>query len=118
MSLADFTENLTFFLTIIPHEIVNWSITSRTGTMLWNVAFHATKNRFDCFVVALLIVVDELFPVPFLFKRDNFGKLINFKFLILRRMGIVKSPLLKRNISTDKVNKPADLFMLVLNELK
>ena len=29
--------------------------------------------------------------------------------------GIIESPLLKRDISTDKIQKPADLFMLVLN---
>ena len=48
----------------------------------------------------------------------NPREFINLEFLIFRRMGIIKSPLLKRNISADKVKKPADLFMLVLNKLK
>ena len=32
-------------------------------------------------------------------------------------MGIIESPLFERDISTDKVNKPANLFMLVLNKV-
>ena len=63
-------------------------------------------------------VACEVFPVPVLLIGYDFGKFINLKLLVLWRMGIIESPLLKRDISTDKVNKPANLFMLVLNELK
>ena len=34
------------------------------------------------------------------------------------RVRIIKSLLLWRDVSADKVNQPADLFMLVLDELK
>jgi len=33
-------------------------------------------------------------------------------------VGIIKSPLPERDISADKIQKPADLLMLVLNKLK
>lgn len=69
-------------------------------------------------MVALLVVRDKVFPVPVLLIGYDFGKFINLKLLVLWRMGIIESSLLKRDISTDKVNKPANLFMLVLNELK
>jgi len=36
--------------------------------------------------------------------------------LIFGRMGVIEDPLLKGNISADKIKKPADLFMLVLNK--
>ena len=47
---------------------------------------------------------------------DYFWELINLEFLIFGRMGIIEDPLLKGNISADKIKKPADLFMLVLNK--
>jgi hypothetical protein len=97
MSLADFTKNLAFPFTIVPHEIVNRSI---VGTMFRNIAFNTAENRFDSLMVALVIIADKILKVPFLFERDNFGKLVNLKFLILRRMGIIKSPLFERNIFT------------------
>jgi len=31
------------------------------------------------------------------------GSLLNFKFLVLWRMGIIESPLLERNVSADKI---------------
>jgi hypothetical protein len=69
-------------------------------------------------VVTFFVVRNKIFPIPILFVRDDFGKLIYFEFLILWRMGIIKSPLPERDISANKVNKPTNLFMLVLNELK
>ena len=100
MSLADFTKNLAFPFTIVPHEIVNRSIAGRAGTMFRNIAWGTAENRFDSLMVALVIITDKILKVPFLFERDNFGKLVNLKFLILRRMGIIKSPLFERNIFT------------------
>ena len=68
MGLADFTENLTFLLTIVPHEIVNWSITSGAGAVFWNITFSMTKNRFNGLVITLFVVVDEILPVPILLE--------------------------------------------------
>ena len=72
--------------------------------MLRNVTFTTTKYGTNGFVITLFVVRDEIFPVPILFEKNDFWKFIDFEFLILWRMGIVKSPLFKRNISTDKVN--------------
>ena len=86
--------------------------------MFGYIALNSTKYRANGLVVALLVVRDKVFPVPVLLIGYDFGEFINLKLLVLWRMGIIESPLLKRDISTDKVNKPANLFMLVLNELK
>ena len=82
--------------------------------MFGYIALNSTKYRANGLVVALLVVRDKVFPVPVLLIGYDFGKFINLKLLVLWRMGIIESPLLKRDISTDKVNKPANLFMLVL----
>jgi hypothetical protein len=115
MCLADFTQNLTFLFAIVPHQIIHRSITCRTGTVFRNIAFYTSKDRLDGFVVTLFVVRNKIFPIPILFIRDDFWKLIYFEFLILWRMGIIKSPLPERNVSANKVNKPTNLFMLVLN---
>ena len=84
--------------------------------MFGYIALNSTKYRANGLVVALLVVRDKVFPVPVLLIGYDCGKFINLKLLVLWRMGIIESPLLKRDISTDKVNKPANLFMLVLNK--
>lgn len=100
------------------HQIVHRHITGRASAVFGYIALNSTKYRANGLVVALLVVRDKVFPVPVLLIGYDFGKFINLKLLVLWRMGIIESPLLKRDISTDKVNKPANLFMLVLNELK
>jgi hypothetical protein len=94
MCLADFAQNLTFLFTIVPHQIIHRSTTCRTGAVFWNIAFYTSKDRLDSFVVTLLIVRNKIFPIPILFIRNDFWKLIYFEFLILWRVGIIKSPLL------------------------
>ena len=66
-------------------------------------------------VVKQLTEGDVVFVIPF-FVIDYFWELINLEFLIFGRMGVIEDPLLKGNISADKIKKPADLFMLVLNK--
>jgi hypothetical protein len=83
--------------------------------VFWDIAFYTAEDRLYGLAVTPLIVRDKVFPIPVLFRGNNFWEFINFELLILWRMGIIKSPLLERDESTDKVNKPADLFMLVLN---
>ena len=84
--------------------------------MFGYIALNSTKYTSNGLVVALQLVRDKGFPVPVLLIGYDFGKFINLKLLVLWRVGIIESPLLKRDISTDKVNKPANLFMLVLNK--
>lgn len=64
--------------------------------------------------IAFFIVRNKILPISALFVEYDFRKLINFELLILCRMRIIERPLLKRNVSTDKLNKPANLFMLVM----
>ena len=45
-------------------------------------------------------------------------KLISEEFLVLRAVDFIMSPLFQRNISADKENKPADLLILFLNDVK
>ena len=118
MCLADLAQKLAFLPAVVPHEIVNRGVTGRAGTMFWNITIAMPENRLNGFVITLFVVRNEILPVPFLLIENDFWKLINLELLVLRRMGIIKSPLLERDVSTDKVNKPADLFMLVLNKLK
>ncbi len=93
MGLANLAQNLTFLLTVIPCEIAYRSTTCGAGEVFRNIAFHSSGDRPDAFVIALLIVRNEIFPVPILLIGYDFRKLINFEFLVLWRMGIIKSPL-------------------------
>ena len=69
-----------------------------------NITLPVSEYRTNGFVITLLIIRNEIDPIPFLFIRYDFGKLINLEFLVLWRVGIIKSPLLERDVSTDKVN--------------
>lgn len=89
--------------------------------MFGYIALNSTKYRANGLVVALLVVRDKVFPVPVLLIGYDFGKFINLKLLVLWRMGIIESPLLKRNISTDKVllfkGMHPDPYLFLKNEL-
>jgi hypothetical protein len=80
------------------------SIAGQALTIFRNSTFTMPEDGFDGFIVAMLIVGNKILPVPFLFIGYNLGKFINFKLLVLGRMRIIKSPLLKRNIFADKVD--------------
>ena len=102
--LANLAQNLTFLLAIVPHEIVYRGITCRAGTVFWDITFHPAEYRAYGFVIALLVIRDEILPVPVLLIGYDFWKLINLEFLVLWRVGIIKSPLFERDVSTDKMN--------------
>ena len=57
------------------------------------------------------------YPVLFDEGLDD-RKLISEEFLVLRAVDFIMSPLFQRNISADKENKPADLLILFLNDVK
>ena len=63
-----------------------------------------------------VILVPE-FPV-LLDERFDDWKLVREELLILRAVDFIMSPLLQRDISADKENKPADLAILLLNDVK
>ena len=101
-SLTYLAQDLTF-RTIVAIKVDGRSLALRAGTVFRDTGFRATIHRFDFLVITLVIVVDEIFPVPVLSMMDNDGKFINLELLILGRMGIVESPLFERDISTDKI---------------
>ena len=92
-----------------------WSIATWTGTVVINITFRTAADRFDFLAILPFEVRNVVFVIPF-FVIDYFWELINLEFLIFGRMGVIEDPLLKGNISADKIKKPADLFMLVLNK--
>lgn len=64
------------------------------------------------------VVRDEFFVSPVLTEIRDQREFVNFELLILWGMGIIESPLLKWNVSADKVNQPAVLLVKVLNYRK
>ena len=72
--------------------------------VLRNITFLASGNRFQGYVVAELVVNEKIVPVPVLLVTDDFWKYISFEFLVFRGVGIIKSPLLERNIFANKLD--------------
>ena len=116
--MTDFAQNLGFLFSVVPHKVIYRGITSRTVAGGRDIAGNPPEYRSEFFVVALLVVGNEIFPVPFLLKRNDSGELVDLIFLIFGRVGIIKSPLFERDISADKVQKLTDNFMLVFDILK
>jgi len=117
--LADLAHDLTFGAVVLV-EIDFGSITSRTFAVVIYVAFGSSFDRFDRLVfifVAPGIISHEVVIIPGFDTKDQ-REFINLKFLIFRRMGIVISPLFKRDVSTDKVYQPTILLIEILNDLK
>ena len=114
---TDFTKKLSL-RTIVFVKKRLWSSTARAGAVIRDIAFRPATDRTNLFTITLFVVKDEIFIVPILPEVCNPREFIYLEFLIFRGMGIIESPLLKRNIFADKVEKPTKLFMLVLNKLK
>ena len=99
-STTDFAKDLSF-RTIILVEIRHRSITARAGTFFGDITFGAPINWLNHLAVTELVVF--LKPLVFNgFIANNVGKNIGFKFLVLGRMTIIKCPLPKRNIFSNK----------------
>ena len=71
------------------------SVASGTGTVIRDVAFRPSADGSYFLAVTLFKVRDEVFVVPVLAEISNQGEFINLELLVLRRMGIIKSPLLE-----------------------
>ena len=115
---ADFAFELSTATSIIV-DVLMGSSTKRTYGLLRNGA-GLTLLSFDRFhgfaITESVVLVPEL---PILFdKRLDDGKLIGKKFLVFGAVEFIMSPLFQRNISADKENKPADLLILFLNDVK
>ena len=85
----------------------------RNGAGLAFLGFH----RFDSFALAETVILIPKLPVLFN-ERFNDRQFIGEEFLVFWAVYFIMSPLLKRDVSADKENKPADLFVLFLNDSK
>ena len=113
---TDFALILTVTAIVIV-EVMMRSSAKRANSIFWDGLTITTLNRFNRLSILPLIVFEKELPILFDEGFDD-RKLVNLEFLILRGVGIIESPLFQWYISADKVNKPADLLMLVLNILK
>ena len=115
---ADLTFELTASTGIIV-DVLMWSPAKRAHDIFRNGA-GLTFVSFDWFhgfsVTESVVLVPE-YPVLFDEGLDD-RKLISEEFLVLRAVDFIMSPLFQRNISADKENKPADLLILFLNDVK
>ena len=98
---TDLTLVLAVAAIIVVDEMVG-STAKRTDGIFGNGFAIATLNGFEGLTILPLIVFEKKLIVLFDKGFDD-RKLIHFKFLVLWRMGILKSPLLKRDISANKI---------------
>ena len=115
VSITDLAFDLSFD-PVVAVEVGLWGIATGTGAILRNIAFLTPGNRLDFLVIPVFKVGDEELPVPSILVELNFWEIIRFKLLVFWRMGIIKGPLPKRDISTDKTDQPAILLVKVLND--
>ena len=102
-SSTDFTEDLSFGTVVFIEEGFG-SITARAGTVIRDVTLRTAADRADFLTITFFVVGNKVFVVPILTEVGNQREFINLELLIFWRMGIIKSPLLKRDISADKLN--------------
>ena len=72
-------------------------------TVVRDIAARVTTDRKNLLAIACFIVRDKILISPILTKVSDQRKFINLEFLIFWRMRIIKSPLLERNVSADKI---------------
>lgn len=113
---ADLAQVLTITAVIIVDEVM-WGTAERTDDVLREGSAISSLHRLDGLSVAPKIVFEEKLPVLF-DKGFDTRKFIDFELLVFRRMGILIGPLLKRDISADKVYQPAVLLIKILNYRK
>ena len=100
--IADFAEELPFGTVILIEERFR-SITTRTATTVRDIAVRVTADGKNLLAIALFVVRDKVFVSPVLPVIRKQRKFINLEFLVFGRMRIIKSPLLERNVSADKI---------------
>ena len=114
--LTDLTKDLTFGPVVFV-EIDIGCIASWTFTVVWYIAFSTALHRLYGLVVVLvtpLKVLHEISVIPRLHMKNQ-RKPIDFELLVFWGMGVIKSPLLERDVLTDKVYQPDILLIELLN---
>lgn len=100
--ITDFAEELPFGTVILIEERFR-SITTRTATTVRDIAVRVTADGKNLLAIAFFVVRDKVFVSPVLPVIRKQRKFINLEFLVFGRMRIIKSPLLERNVSADKI---------------
>ena len=100
--VTDFAEKLPFGAIILIEERFR-SITTRTTTVVRDIAGRVTADGKNLLAIAFFVVRDKIFVSPVLPVVRDQRKLINLELLVFGRMRIIKSPLLERDVSTDKI---------------
>jgi hypothetical protein len=90
--------------------------TERANGIAWNImgfAFLGFHGRCGFSIAEAIVLIPEL---PVLFDKGfDDGELVGQELLVLRTVKFIVCPLLERDVSCNKKNEPADLFVLVLN---
>jgi hypothetical protein len=100
-------------------DIVMRGAAERAGGICRNVTGFAFLgfDRFYGFAIAEEVVSVPELPVLFDEWFDD-RKFIREELLVFRAVEFIVSPLLKRNVSANKKNEPANLLILFLNDFK
>ena len=101
--ITDFAQELPFGAIVLVKEWLG-GITARTGAVIRDVAIGAAAYGADHLAVTFFVVREEILVSPVLPEVSDQRKLINFEFLVLGRMRIIKSPLFERDVSANKVD--------------
>ena len=110
---ADFALVLSVAAVIIVDVMVRCA-TERTDDIFRDRSAITPLDGFDGSAILPEIVFEKELPVLFDEGFDD-RELVDPEFLILRGVGIVKSPLLERNISAYEADQPAVLLIKLLN---
>ena len=114
--LTDLAKDLSFG-TVVFVEINFGCVASWAFAVVRDIAFPAAAYWFYGFVIVLvtpLKVLHEVSVIP-RFYMEYQWEFIHFKLLIFRRVGVIKSPLLERDVLADKVYQPDILLIELLN---
>ena len=106
---ADFALVLPVAAVIIVDVMVG-SATERTDDIIRDRPAITSLDGLNGFTILPEIVFEEELPVLFDEGFDD-RELVDLEFLILRGVGIVKSPLFERDISADEADQPAVLLV-------
>ena len=89
---------------VVAVEVRLGRIAGRAAAVFRDVTFRTAGNGPDLLMVFMFEVRDEELPVPIVLEELDPGEFIRCVLVVLRGMGIIKSPLFKRDKSADKVN--------------
>ena len=99
---TDLAEELSFGTVILVKKGF-WRITAGAGAVIRDIAIRAADDRADFFTIAFLIVRNEILVVPVLTEVSNEREFVNLELLVFWGMGVIKGPLLERDVSADEI---------------